>query len=639
MNLKPISAAPRDSGLAPFIVKGALGDGTLPLDLLTRDLSVEIPRPERADPQYDKLQLIWDGAAVGVPVPVVAADMTQRLLLPQALLQVEGRHTLDYMMYHGIGGNPQLADQTQLVIVDLTAPGTDHLGALLFAPDHYHGVTEQNLVAGVLPAFVPGWLGQASGDVATLWVAMGRYPAQSDFVELAACETTVKTAGTRLVLDIPRHVLTALGDGCISFSYKVRDKAGNRRGNLAYSTSLKVLLDHAPEALRPPFVAAAVDGLITWADARQGVDVTIPRYDNASPADAISVAWGNEHSLYIPLAPEPVGGYPDPIMIVRVPRTLVQLQGNGTAAVAYTVLRDGVRFGPSHHIDVQVDLRTPGGVDPDPLTPEHDNLQNAQVFSRSGALNEIPESDYGHDAEILIPRLGKNGAVVWADGDELEIVWAGITVGRRIAGDSADIRFVIDHASVIEQAPAGEIDVSYRIKRPLGNGHFGVAQSAVIPVRVIHAAALPGGRSGVPLAVYPEAFQSSVHLVINKAAGIDGTYIRVPLVHPGTAATPLENVASGDQLSVRFVAVNHRTDPSAQEIAATEVRMTHTLEAGDLAAGYWDGYVSEDQLKAICYLTANAYITLTNAVGAATSPRSSVIISVRTEGYCTIPTP
>lgn len=75
------------------------------------------------------------------------------------------------------------------------------------------------------------------------------------------------------------------------------------------------------------------------------------------------------------------------------------------------------------------------------------------------------------------------------------------------------------------------------------------------------------------------------------------------------------------------------------ELPATQVIKTRILEASDLTNEYWDAPITEDELKAICYLTANAYTTITNSVGEATSARSPVIVSVRTEGYCTIPTP
>jgi len=628
----------RSTGLPPFEVPGLLDDGTLPIALRGQDLIVEIPLPDHADPLTDRLDLMWNDKPLGVQVPIDGTSMIQRLILPQALLQAEGRHTLDYVIYHGFGGNPLKAEQARPVIVDLTAPGSNNLGALLFAAEHYQGVIEQNLVDGALRAFVPGWISQQVGDVATPWVAKGRYPAPADFIELSAYEQVVKEAGGRLILNIAQHELKALGDGWISFSYKVRDKAGNRRSNLAFSAPLNVLLNEAPGNLRPPRVPAFDDGLVTWDDARTGVPVSIPGYDNASPGDVIGVAWGDQNAVVLTLGPKPVGGYPDPLMNVPVPRSLVQLQGNGSVAVTFCVMRNGVHVGPSPATVVEVDLRTPGGVDPDPLTPEHDNLQAPQVFSHSGVRDEIPAGDYGADAVMVIPRLDAAGVAVWQDGDELEIHWAGITLGRRIAGDNSDIRFVIDHGQVIEPAPTGPVSVFYRIKRPLGGGHYGVAQSPAVQVRVVSLAALPGGVAGVPLANYPEAFISLGHWVINKAASVDGTFIRVPLVRPGPSAAPLENVAVGDHVSVRFVAVNHLTDPAAAEIPATEVIVTRTLKHEDLAAGYWDAPITEDQLKAICSLTANSYITLTNATGSATSPRSPVIVSVRVLGYCTIPT-
>ncbi|MDY1016930.1 hypothetical protein SOM59_07495 [Pseudomonas coleopterorum] len=638
---------------APYIapiIDGRLLDGTLPIDMLDQPLIVKIPPFVGLDELSDSYELIVDGTIVtGSETPAVAAPGNTEITLDFALIAAEGDHVIDYNAYVTFGHNLDPAEAPITVRVDRTPPGATDLARLEFAPKYLDGVTPGELDSNdELIAVVPGWYLEAADDTIRPYVATVANPAPDDYVLMdPSLFVIVITAGDHHEIAIPKATLEALGDGDRWFSYDLLDAAGNRRGP-APGVQLKILMG-APANLPAPIVSAAADGLITWQDAApgfapNGLMVGIPLYTAPAAQDQILVYWGGTPIGLTPaIGPAPGTGWPDPMFNLGVSFSFIDNGATWPANVdvTYSVVRATVQIPPSAATAVVVDLRTPGGItDPDPVTPEHDNLVELEILSDSGDSNTIPADDYGSDATAVIPHDGVDGSAIWLDGDTLAVKWGSLEVTRPItAADTAEIRMTIDHATIIGLSPAGTVAVSYSIRRPLGSGQMGEALSPRTDVSVVNLAELPGGTSGVPLALYPEAQTSGAYLVINQAAGRDGTFIRVPLTRPGPPVTPLENVAAGDHVSVRFVAVNHRTDPTAVELPATQVIKTRILEASDLTNEYWDAPITEDELKAICYLTANAYTTITNSVGEATSARSPVIVSVRTEGYCTIPTP
>lgn len=629
------------------VIDRRLPDGTIPSDMLDKDIIVKVLAWQGADKQFDKVELMVDGVLTGIIEPIVEPPDFTELTLTPALIPNERRYVIDYMTWQAIGNNAEPAEAPIPVIVDRTPPGSADLGAMSFAIEHLDGVTPGELDNNdELITVLPGWYDEATGDVATLFYSTDENPTDSDYLAFNPnLSLTVGDPNDHYEIGIPKASLVAMGDGDRWFSYQIRDQAGNVRSALAPGVRLKILMN-APSTLAAPLVPANDDGLITWADAApgfqpDGLPVQIPRYTDPAPQDQILVYWGNSAiGLTGEIGTPPGGTWNDPMMAIGVPFTYVN---NGstwpaTVDVTYSVLRASVQIPRSAATTVQVNLTTPGGiVDPEPGTPVHENLRPLEVLSSGGSSNMIPADEYGNDATAIIPYTGADTSPIWAAGDTLAVTWGSRTVTRPIeATDTSDISFTVDHASVIGVSPSGEVPVSYSIRRVLAGSAIGEALSPATPVQVVNTASLPGGTAGLPLALYPEAFQSGQYLVINRAAGADGTKIRVPLIDG--AGTPLANVSAGNTVNVRFVAVNSRTDSNAAEIPATEVKRNHTLEAADLTAGYWEADITEDELKAICYLTANAYITITNAVGPAVSAKSPVVISVRVEGYCTVPT-
>lgn len=633
-------------GTYPFTVAGINPDGTLPLDILGEDLEVSIPLHDTSA-TADRLQLTLNGTLVGTKQALATGVNPTVLLLDNALLANEGTYVLDYTLFRGFGQNAQPANEQQNLIVDLTPPGSDDLGALRFAGKFLNGVTEGDLEGANqnLIATVPDWLGEAVGDLAIPFIALGNEdgsePQASDFNEFPAHQAEVIVIGDHLEILIPKATLENLGDGFQWFSYQVEDKLGNRRPVLAPPVRLNVLLVDAPTGLLEVTVPAAdADGVINWDDAtyESGVQVNIPLYATPDPEDLILLYWGDRPLGVVPVGTEPGSGWPDPLIGLGVPYATVSRIPQGIVIVRFSVIRNGIESTPSPDHPIEVDLSTPGDiVDPDPTTPEHENLGAPEVKSDSGESNIIPPTDYGEDATITVPFLGANGNAIWNNGDHLTINWAGnMTVGRNISDvDNADITLTVPHLTVIEPGPAGPVNVYYTIERPLpaGTGQYGVARSPTISVDVQNTAELPGGGAALPLAVYSEALFESPYYIINQERGNDGTTVRIQVDFINN------NMAVGDFIDFRFVGVFDYFDMDAAAVPGTEVTDNYQLEALDLTAGYRDFTLTGDQLRSICETGAYTQYTLRNSAGAVTSPKAPVIISMFTNGYCIIPTP
>lgn len=623
-----------------------LANGKLPLAAMDAPLRVLVPFISQLAVD-DAIILNWDDVDViasrrSITAADLSPDTVYELLLPVANMTAEGIHKLDYTTLEGIGENPAKAELPINITIDRSSPGTSHLGALEFEPGTADGVTAVDLDAqGKLKAIVPNWFQAEAGDKVIAWRAAGRLPPLTDYQQVPTVSVDVPDPNAEVILLFDS---TDLPDGWQSFSYKVQDEVGNVNPNLAPGVALNILLGQAPANLLAPVVPAfADDQLITWTDAQPGVDVEITGYDNPLETDVVIVIWGSQEA-----APAVVGSVPSPIptplLTITVDYEVVAAQGNGPVNVSYRVDRGGINFGPSPVTPVVVDLTTPGGVDPDPETPEHDNLKNLEVRSASGLVNDIPAGDYNSDGHVIIPRAGVDGSVVWVDGDVVQVYWQWAAPDsllqlppHTITAQSTDLDLPLLSAGIIDQTPTGTVDVWYTISRPLNAGtppQFGVALSKKTTVNVSSSADVPGGGTALPLPTFPEANDRNI---INKASGADGTPVRVPLT--------FSNFAAGNTLSLRFVGLFSYTDPTGEEMVPPRGPNTlveindQVVTAADIAQGYYDFNLTEENLKVICQGGATALYTADNGVAPASSAKQFVIISVVATDYCRIPVP
>lgn len=636
----PSSRAPGLADLLPHKVTDALADGRLlraavdqPLPVtITTDASIALPTYYML--WWDEHKIAASKRELDESEAVPGTEIT--LYLPVEEMAAEGLHHLDYAIYTGWGENEQRAHYPLALVVDRTPPGEGGLGALNFTSVPDDVLLEEHLSNDQLIASVPSWLGEESGDVVTGWIAPGSRPAPGDWIELAHVTHTVTRKGEAVSLAYDKADLTALDDGEQSFSYKVRDALGNPSSALANAKLLRVLLTTQPRDIKPPVIPAFDDhGLITWDDARPGVQVEIPLYTNVHPKDQIVVHWGGQTLL-----PTPWVGLPpdqDPLITVVVPVSTVLAAGNGQVDVRYDVQRGPLTLGHSQPTPVLVNLDTPGGiVDPQPETPEHDNLQAAVVHSADGDINHIPAQAYKRDGTITIAHLGVNGDPVWQAGDDISIRWGDLLLTTQTLDGtqtSADLVVPLSSAEVIQKGPKGVVEVQYSIARKLDSHmppNTGVALSPLTEVLVVSSDDIPGGGQPLPVPVFTEA---NANNVINQAAGIDGTPVRITL--------PIDNLEpdAGHTLSLRFSGVFSFSDKNAPEIPGTQVENNHVLTQADVDNGYFDFHISAATLRTICEYGAVASYTATNPTGSVPSAKALVIVSVRTPAYCEVPTP
>ncbi|MCD5991316.1 hypothetical protein KDX30_25890 [Pseudomonas sp. CDFA 553] len=619
-----------------------LPDGRLPLVVMAAPLRVVIPViSELTNPVWDNVVLFWDN----VEVPASRynfdlADTTEHELeLPVDVMtnSAEGVHQLDYVTRLSAGQNETRANVPLTLIIDRTAPGGSDLGPLIFNLAVDGVVTESDLnAAGELVATIPNWNGEGTGDVATPEIAPKAVPLPADWLQLPNSKETVTTVGAPLSFKLPRADLSTV-DGVQSFSWNVVDQLGNVRppDERAPAVRLRTLVGSPPSNLLAPAVPAFdLHEVVTWADAQGPLLVDISPYDNIAEGDMIVVTWGTQEALpapigKLPVAPSPL---PDPIISVEMDIKKLIAEGDGSVAVAYRVERGIDKFGPSPATTVLVNLTIPGGEDLFPETPEHENLKLLKVTSSSGQQNVIPAADFDKDGVITIYHLGEDGGEVFVATDTVDVSWGPtLKIPFTVIDPTVDLAIPLDSDDIIQKGPKGAFDVSYTVSRALGVGNppqFGVAQSLPTNVRVVSSADIPGGGANL---VDPNFTEKDTNNVINKAAGMDGTPIRITL--------PIANMTVGDSLHLRFAGHYSLTDPNGAEIPDSQVELVHPLLQLDIDAKYYDFIITEPQLRFICEGLGTAIYTATNSKGEVDSAKIPVTISVRAANYCITPRP
>jgi hypothetical protein len=499
------------------------------------------------------ITLMWNGVKVGSAVPITDDDVSDpatvfKLTLPADQMTVHGEYQLSYVSaLPPVGLNPVLSLPIT-VIVDRQAPGGDTLPTLLFLPGTGTPITETDLDTNDnLEMLVADYFDMKIGDVVTPWIGeedglAGEYLTSGEEV---VDEDEVAT--NRVHLFFPRAMLEKYGDGPVGFSYKLRDLVGNATADKARVTSRDVLINEAPGILPPPLVPAFDDGLITDGDARPDpLSVVIPHYDNAKGGDTITIHWGSENEGPFPLLDEDV--IQDPMASFPVRYSTVLNAGDGPIGVSYSMARAPDISRNSPPTTVIVDLTIPGGPDPDPETPENENLAPPVVTSSSGAIDRIPIDDYGQDATITIPWETVDGKPALLKGDQVAVTW-GLQNVRTItlpSGPVADLQQIVP-ARYIEAEGAGEIDVTYSITRSLSQApHESTSLSPIKTVVVESGLGWPG--DGQPL-LAPHILDTLTApdgtRYIDRGAGLDGVTVECPLTD--------SNIKSGDMIQLVWV--------------------------------------------------------------------------------------
>jgi hypothetical protein len=412
-----------------------------------RLLKVEIPAFEiEADPGRQGLvYLMWDAVRQGpaqysFKTPIAAGAFPIQLTLPAEATLFSGPHNLTYVV--NLGGNTTTSDPLP-IFIDQGAPNFGQAGPLVTLPPEVEsqGITKEYLEAnGSVVITVPEYNDKKIGDVVTVY--FGKTP------QSAAVVATVTRADTTAPVNVSlttAQVGTEEGEKWIF--YKLEDRVGNAGPNSAFKP-VRVVLTAAPIDLEPLTVPLAGDGLIDMVDANVGVQVQIEAYTNFVPGDMAVVTWDG-----LPVTAAPIAGTGPSLVTVPYATLLNGNKDEKTVNVTYVIKRGDLTYPEGTTVPVNVDLRTPGPVNPDDPDPVNPALDLVEVL---GATSQTPNT-------LTIDDAGQaaTATVVLYDGfkadDVMQLYWSGVEVPD--SGDPA----VAGGTYVVTGSEAADFKVQFSI--------------------------------------------------------------------------------------------------------------------------------------------------------------------------------
>lgn len=603
----------------------------LPLTASNNDLSVVVKWwPTISDDLFILIE--WNGTVDLTSVqPVTTAQVndptsTWTFTIPSSAMVNHGRYPIRYAtsVVDFALINEEYSERT-FVLVDRRAPGGEALPYLEIFPNdpEKKTITAADLDADdKLVATVADYFEMRKGDVVTPW--MGLHDGTGEFDTAEAEIVDDDEVGTRRVfVRFTRALLEKYGDGAVAFSYKMIDLAGNESA-LAPTVEFDVLLETAPGGFLPPLVPANDDGLITDSDARTPVTIDIPLYTNPATGDLVTVHWGNRNlaaqTVVLPAPPAPA---PNPVLSIPITYADLAAGSPGTPPVSvnvtYTVQRGSIPFPSSSPTPVRVDLTIPGGPDPDPGTPEHENIKAPTVRDSANNLNRIDAANYNDDALIIIPWQNEDNTPTFVRGDILRAYWGAVTAPFLTVNMdppiTADTTYPV-LKSVFQGDAVGQRPVWFTVTRALSTTpHVSTAKSKVQTVLVETNLGHPG--DGQPLAkpTFPEAKGTAPNQYIDRAAGLDGTTVRCPLTDT--------NIAAGDTVNMTF------TGYSSNDGTGTPI-VTYPAPGRQISGPEWTAKeiiidVPTGIMRQLCRGSATAQYTVTNSQGTGVSQRSDSV--------------
>lgn len=563
----------------------------VPISYLEQPLTILIARAEIH--RDDFLQLAIDGQLVGEEFYVKDLGFDDpgvtefAISMPMSLYPAKGTDrilSLDYFVGDFYSGEGDFADLEVSTRFDQIAPGGKRPGQISLTPEQASGITEKDLEDDKLPLEVYSYYGAEADDTIEFWIGSRADEASGTWL---GDRFTVIVPGEPPDAYITRAQLEAAGDGWRYLAYRIRDWAGNVSVmSSPIGVTVAVQLPTLYPAIIPEFDD---DGLITYDDAYPDVEVQIPLYTGAAAGDIIALTWGGVPVVPpYTLTPDDVKG--DPVAVIRVPYAVVRQAGDGSVEVTYQMRRLNQPEVDAPPKQVEVNLTTPGGPDPDPNPelPWHGNIRAPLIKCGTSPDNTIEARDFGEDATATIYRTGVDGKPIWEIGDVIQLKWdnledpalAPITVTDQNEG--ADISYPIPFTSVIEPTGAGEFQVSFKVTRylPTSSG-APVPSSARSPDQAVTVSAgnrLPGDGEPLAPATFPER-RVEIN-TLRYALRVTGTFFRIPLA----GVTNIE-LSKNPTVSYDFVGVvtpDGQTTPpppphnfiEASRVSATDVPLT-----------------------------------------------------------------
>ncbi|PYB85044.1 hypothetical protein [Pseudomonas soli] len=458
----------------------------------------------------------------------------------------------------------------------------------------------------------------------------------------------VVSSSDATLVQLPLTAFDTLEDEVpVTFSYVVTDRAGNVSVASVPHNTLKLLLKDIPVALDklkvPKFGdEEALPQLLLDKDARAGVKVIIPAITGIHANDKIVVLWNgqpsDEHTVPFP----PSSG--DLMEITLLYALTSSGPQDGAVDVGYQLWRAGVQIAETAISNVvNVDLRLPGGPDPDPDIPGHGNLKQPTITgNHSGQDDDLTPKDVEQGAVLTIPWTDQKGNALLAENDALEFVW-----GDAVDDDNNFVNvFVLDPVSADEASleaditrnilpawlatqPSGQVPMTNTVTRlfnspPDNNPAFPPFK----PVKVIRPGDLPGGDAD--LAVL-EFTRLNSHGAIDKITAKNGLPIRIAL---------FDDAKRGDTIQIHLKADDGTEDEIGTPIAdATQDLTVRTLSDDDVRVGEITATVDEAWAYKVCLGTATVEYTATNSIGSKRSShaRIGVVIRHTNEPSCPFP--
>ncbi|ODP32481.1 hypothetical protein [Pandoraea sp. ISTKB] len=473
----------------------------------------------------------WDDKILQVDADDITAGFLTIELAPEVYV-IEDVHSFMYDCKSEIETIFNDPCQPVLFTIDREAPGAPMLGELEF-PDEVDGSLTDALLTqlgDVLVGEVPSYYGRVHGDTLVGFVRN----LDGDEEVSVAVQIPYGTPTTQPIeLEFTRAMLANLGDGLLTFTYRVTDLAGNESLE-SEPVIIDVYLTPGIADLDPPMVPLFDDDddtapnfkIINEEDARTPVTVQIPGHADIVTGDRVVVLWGNREQPPVTFT-GPDGTIPV-ILDIQIPYGEVAGEwsdtppdGDGYAAVdvTYILYRAGRELGrPQAPHPVNVNLDTAGGVDPDPETPENEALGAPYVHHsqwNNDQVNFIPDAAIEEDHEFFVPwfKRDENGNPTGEDAfraaDLIFARYGGTALAVKPVlvddiNDKVDMLIVLPWA-VVKAEGSGMKEIQYTVGRyyPPENGE-NISLSPSAEVTVVDSGDIPGGPDGLLSARFDE---------------------------------------------------------------------------------------------------------------------------------------
>lgn len=649
--------APRAYAPASFVEKITPIPG-YPTNILKSDkfgptVEVEVPWSDdyyAEDPGIgkpaDAIELVWDNNILlatryEITPGDEAAKAPLKLQLPLTAADNWDTtpHTLGYRIDWGDSTAYDPGD-SQAAYVDTTPPGQPVIGNLIFpgltpGPGGMYTITlaELDPVSQELITQVPSYHGEWQGDLI------------EPFITTNGAAPVYLTATTRippgaipnpLELRFPFADMDAAGDGTHTLGFRVTDLAGNMSA-ISRETAVRFVLHNTPINLSPPAIPVfADDGVIDEADGRI-LDIEIPTYGNVALDDEFDVFWGSK----VIGRGKVTNTSDDPVAVVRVPYADV-LTGDTTGGGAlryvtqatYQVIRSQATVGTSPPLlDVLVNLIAPAGPDPDPATPENENLALPSLLSTgAGATaNVITAAQYTQDADITIawPSAGELLA-----GDLITVSYAGVDVppvSRPVEQSEVTNKTLLPFtlvAAQISTGGAGAIPLKYAVERTIAASSpfpsvTNTSYSGVQTVQVTSPGSTPGGGGPLPVGSFQGLNASGF---LDRCNTVSGAVFRIPLTYT--------NAAEHDRIVLRGQGYVGRPDGGGGALPGTDFTASDSVNLEELGQQYIDFRIPASVFDPALYpgrynhLQVHHEITNASGTGATNPPNKTQVTMV-----------